>query len=401
MYSYKLDYKSLKTDLCDIGAKYDTDCSSQRANVTNDRHCHPYTIFYDSLFKNYRTSDITLAEIGVGGSTKMWREYFTSASIYGFDSDASHTTENVTMTVLDVKSNVSIQDAFATVNQQYDCIIEDTTHVLEDQCRVVLETWKYLKPGGILIVQSIYTRLDEAAYRNILVCIQSDLEYSYFISFQHERQCSIGWDNDKILVLVKKGEPIFKKNTKMTIITPSIRPQNLLKIRESINFDHVHQWIIVYDGSKIQEHPNIFTSENNPKIQEYIHTSKGISGNPQRNYALDKIEHPDTYVYYLDDDNIIHPDFYRIFSILETGKIYTFGQKNNDPSKDLRGNRIQYAQIDTAMVLIDYNICKDIRWILDKYEADGLYIIECYTKNKDKHIFVDNTLSYYNKLLWY
>jgi hypothetical protein len=400
MFSLKLDYKSLKTELCDIGAKYDTDCSSQRANVTNDRHCHPYTIFYDSLFKNYRTSDISLAEIGVGGSTKMWREYFTSASMYGFDSDASHATENVTMTVLDVKSSVSIQEAFATVNQQYDCIIEDTTHILKDQCRVVLETWKYLKPGGILILQSIYKHYDENEYTNRLSDIANEFQDSYFVSFQHERQCSTGWDNDKILVLVKKGDgtssQIFKQRNKVTLITPSIRPQNLMKIKDSINFDYINEWIIVYDGSKIKENPKVFAEENNPKIKEYLHEGDGISGNPQRNYALDHIEIADTYLYFLDDDNTIDPDLYRLLNILDDNKMYTFGQKNSLRGEGLQGVDICVHRIDSAMFLIDNKLCNDIRWRKDLYAADGYYIVDCYSRNKDNYIFVDNRLCRYN-----
>ena len=85
MLSLNFDYKSLKTDLCEIGAIYDTDSSSQRIHVSDERHCHPYTIFYDSLFKHSRDSNITMAEIGIGGSTRMWRKYFKNASIYGFD----------------------------------------------------------------------------------------------------------------------------------------------------------------------------------------------------------------------------------------------------------------------------------------------------------------------------
>ena len=39
--------------------------------------------------------------------------------------------------------------------------------------------------------------------------------------------------------------------SKITIITPSYRINNLYKIKESINFEYVHEWIIVYDGSKL------------------------------------------------------------------------------------------------------------------------------------------------------
>jgi len=54
MDTLKINYKSNSSELCEIGKKYDTDKSSQRNNITNLRHCHPYTLFYDDLFKNSR-----------------------------------------------------------------------------------------------------------------------------------------------------------------------------------------------------------------------------------------------------------------------------------------------------------------------------------------------------------
>ena len=54
--------------------------------------------------------------------------------------------------------------------------------------------------------------------------------------------------------------------------------------------------------------------------------------------------------------------------------------------------------IDTAMVIIPYNLCKNITWKLDIYEADGYYIKECYDNNKDKHVYIDADLCYYHFL---
>ena len=55
MNSININYNNCSTILCEIGKKYDTDKSSQR-NKNNDIHCHshPYTIFYNSIFKNKR-----------------------------------------------------------------------------------------------------------------------------------------------------------------------------------------------------------------------------------------------------------------------------------------------------------------------------------------------------------
>ena len=35
---------------------------------------------------------------------------------------------------------------------------------------------------------------------------------------------------------------------------------------------------------------------------------------------------------------------------------------------------------------------------LDIYEKDGYYIKECYDNNKDKHVYIDADLCYYNFL---
>lgn len=50
------------------------------------------------------------------------------------------------------------------------------------------------------------------------------------------------------------------------------------------------------------------------------------------------------------------------------------------------------------MVIIPYQLCKDIQWIFDNYFADGFYIQDCYANNKNNHIFVDNEMCYYNTM---
>ena len=39
---------------------------------------------------------------------------------------------------------------------------------------------------------------------------------------------------------------------KITIITPSYRIDNSNQIKQSINFEYVDEWIIVYDGNRIE-----------------------------------------------------------------------------------------------------------------------------------------------------
>ena len=49
---------------------------------------------------------------------------------------------------------------------------------------------------------------------------------------------------------------------KLIIITPSYRVEKLPKILKSINFNYITEWIIVYDGSKIDENFKQFNNHN-------------------------------------------------------------------------------------------------------------------------------------------
>jgi len=193
----------------------------------------------------------------------------------------------------------------------------------------------------------------------------------------------------------------------ITVITPCSRPHNLLKLKDSLNFDYICEWIIVYDISKVQCDLQF---EEFDKISEYRYTlPEGKYGYPQRNYALSLVNNKESYIYFLDDDNIIHPDLYTL-SLLP-GKIYTFNQlhkdnnldsknlNNNLDSKNLKilyGGNIKVGKIDIAMYMIYYPLLKDLQFGVDKYHGDGQFIVDCYNLNKHTWIYVNKILCYYN-----
>jgi hypothetical protein len=167
----------------------------------------------------------------------------------------------------------------------------------------------------------------------------------------------------------------------------------------------------VYDGRIILEHPWVFENKH-PKIIEvmYCDPNNGISGNPQRNFALDIIQDKykesassastaSNYIYFLDDDNLIHSHLYSLLDYIDDGHMYTFNMLvQQEKLYIFPGNRIQVKKIDSAMVLIDYKLCKDIRWNPYEYSADGMFITECYEKNKNKWIYVNSQLCTYNRI---
>jgi hypothetical protein len=78
---------------------------------------------------------------------------------------------------------------------------------------------------------------------------------------------------------------------------------------------------------------------------------------------------------------------------IDNNTIYTFNQYNR-----IKGNNINIGYIDTAMVIIHFNLCKNIKWKLGKYEADGYYIKECIDNNLRVMDMTAFTLCMENKL---
>jgi predicted O-methyltransferase YrrM len=416
--SLHIDYKTTRTELCQIGAKYDTDKSSQRENASDSNHCHPYTCFYHSLFRHSRTKPLQICELGVlrGASLKMWRDYFQDVEITAFDNNLDFVYQfqqtefehvplhvlphlrPVSFSYIDVTSRENISSQFASIGRTYDLIIEDTTHQMDDQINVIMETTKYLKPGGMMIVEDVFLRYDENEYRTRLQPIVEEFADIYFVTLDHKNRISTGWDNDKLMIMVKKGAPpIFKNEKKLTLITPCSRPENVMKIHSSINFDYVDKWYIVYDEKRIPVNPLFFNGEN-PQIVETMCAAPGISGNPQRNHALNILQNhlTNSYVYFLDDDTAVHPSLYHLLDVVDDNRIYTFNMMLE--GKVVAGTNPTVNSIDTSQLLIDMSLLYNIRWIPHVYNADGYFAQLCVYLNPDKWVYVNNTISNYNAL---
>jgi hypothetical protein len=224
------------------------------------------------------------------------------------------------------------------------------------------------------------------------------LQDAYFVQLDHTNRISTGWDNDKLLVLVKKGATTqFQPQKKLTIITPSVRPENIFRLYQSLRMEYVDKWFIVYDGSRIAENPLLFQNAH-PQICETVYTANETSmcGNTQRNHILDIIERDQscagTYLYYLDDDNLGHPNLYLLLDKIDDGRIYTFDSTTRS------GNEPVINQIDTAQFLADISLVRGLRWVPYLYNADGHYIENACYLNREKWVYVKHTMAYYNIL---
>jgi hypothetical protein len=194
------------------------------------------------------------------------------------------------------------------------------------------------------------------------------------------------------ITLYTPPTPIQANQTNtLTIITPCCRQQNIPILYNSIQFDKIDTWIIVYDTSRGRSYSKLY--DGHPQIVEVDCDGVGLAGHPQRNYGINMVD--DGFIYFLDDDNIIHPNFWSIVGQLNSNHFYTFNQQRTADTI-LRGNKIRLRHIDTAMFIVHKQHIKHITWITDQYDADGIFISQIHNHNYGAHIYVNKIGCYYN-----
>lgn len=220
--SIRIDYKNQVTDLCLLCKTYNIDKSSQRENPgSNDgNHCHPYSLLYNALFNKNRNDALSFCEIGIaeGRSLCMWNDYFPNANIYGFEymsmwldnweKNYSDKTR-VQVNYMNVMNDSELLEPLKKVGVQYDCIIDDSTHNYYDMIRIIHKSLSFLKPGGMIIIEDIQKAFDESWFYNDLKSILDEFQTVFFVDLEHDRRNSGMIENDKVLIFIKKGNPIF------------------------------------------------------------------------------------------------------------------------------------------------------------------------------------------------
>jgi len=214
MYSRKqiqhvvMDMTGSYTEMCEIGAKIGIDKSPYTKHEMS--HRHPYTGVYSMLFGPLKNKKIRFAEIGVagGGSVILWNHYFKNATFHFFDRDEKFL-ENArsfefptsNFSLMDVSKDGDISRALG--DTIYDVILDDSSHEYDHQIRIIKEALPSVKPGGYMIVEDVFRNIPESDFVRDLQDVLPGCSEAYFVVCNHEERYSPGWNNDKILVLVK------------------------------------------------------------------------------------------------------------------------------------------------------------------------------------------------------
>lgn len=196
----KLKGSKLRTDimkgrlLCKLGNLHETDKTSY----------HNYTLYYDNYFRDIKDTIKSVCEIGIynGGSLKMWRDYFINATIYGLDINPSpfnKKEERIVTTVVDQSDRIDLE-VFTDMHNLYDLdvIIDDGSHIMKDQQLSLGVLFRYLKSGGVYIIEDLHTSMnihgDRFGYESSLIST-----YEMLNKFNETNTIESNWitDNEK------------------------------------------------------------------------------------------------------------------------------------------------------------------------------------------------------------
>ncbi len=130
-----------------------------------------------------------------------------------------------------------------------------------------------------------------------------------------------------------------------------------MALEASMQWELLAEWILVYDTAKQHDLESFFADK--PKIKEIYFQGPGVSGNAQRNRGLQQVN--DGLVYFLDDDNIVHPHFWELATNSWLGHVVTCDQLRDPSLLDMvvptrevfKGDQVVLGHIDTAMFVID------------------------------------------------
>jgi hypothetical protein len=109
--------------------------------------------YYAKKFAPYRYQPIAILEIGIswGMSINMWREYFPNATIYGVDIlDQGAECPGCTL----VYGDGTKAETYANM-PDFDIIIDDGSHEVDDQIASFKVLYPKLKKGGLYVIEDV------------------------------------------------------------------------------------------------------------------------------------------------------------------------------------------------------------------------------------------------------
>jgi len=145
-------------ELTALADKYGTDKGTGSSG-------HLFTEVYEYFFLPLKYTARKILEIGIaeGASLKMFQDYFPNAGYYGIDiEDSSRLNSDTVKTFVADQSDRKQLKKFIDVHGfNFDIILDDGGHTMEQQQVSFGYLFRYLKPGGYYIIEDVHTSIPE------------------------------------------------------------------------------------------------------------------------------------------------------------------------------------------------------------------------------------------------
>lgn len=150
--------------LDELAIKYGTDKSSLH---------HNYTPLYEKYFGELRNKSINFLELGWGGyedpnaggeSARMWREYFSKASITVLDIHEKNNDIKGVNFLQGNQESTFVAKALLEEHGKFDIIIDDASHISSLTIQSFHNFFNTLAIGGMYVIEDLHSSYDPDYY---------------------------------------------------------------------------------------------------------------------------------------------------------------------------------------------------------------------------------------------
>jgi len=139
-------------------------------SATDKNTGHSYLPLYQNLLESKKHTALNVLEIGIGerfekngGSIKLWKDFFTNATIYGLDrhpvnrviDELLNDNRVILYTSIDAYDYNFFKHNFLNKNIKFDLVLDDGPHYLESMQKFIRLYSQLLTDDGILIIEDI------------------------------------------------------------------------------------------------------------------------------------------------------------------------------------------------------------------------------------------------------
>ena len=132
---------------------------------TDKNTVHSYLELYQRLLSSKRETAKNVLEVGIlgGGSIKLWKDFFTNATVYGLDimnirnvwPEIVNKDKIILYTGTDAYNEIFFNNTFLKKNIKCDFMLDDGPHTLESMKKFINLYSQIMTEDGILIIEDV------------------------------------------------------------------------------------------------------------------------------------------------------------------------------------------------------------------------------------------------------